>query len=117
MTMQTKTKTYDAPTRTNSSPVYDLLLTDSLCNENSRLTDEEKELYEALCNNDIKTMWGETIRQCIETIGQTGDYEMFRKLVKSLQQQADEVPEAIESIIGADSLSALRKVSSQSYSS
>jgi hypothetical protein len=110
--MSTKTKLYVYPTADNS-PVYNLLPTHSICNENSRLTDEEKELYEALCRNDIKTMWGETIRYCIETIGQTGDYEMFRKLVKSLQEQAEEVPEAIENIIGAECLCALRKVSSR----
>jgi hypothetical protein len=111
--MQTKTKTYATTATTGNSPVYDLLLTDSLCNENSRLTDEEKELYQALCNVSAKTLWGNGINHCMQRVKATGNADLFRELVKSLGCQLEDCPQIMKSIIGAECLCALRKVSSR----
>jgi hypothetical protein len=110
--MQTKTKLYATSTRTDNSPVYNLLPAHSICNENSRLTDTEKELYKALSKVSTKTLWGAAIQDCLQRFDSTGNRELFTELSMSLASQLKDSNEIMLKIIGEDGVSALRKVSS-----
>jgi hypothetical protein len=108
--MSTKTKLY-ATSRTDNSPVYNLLPAHSICNENSRLTDQEKELYQALCKVSSKTLWGAAIKDCLQRFDSTGNRELFTELSMSLASQLKDSNKIMLKIIGEDGVSALRKVS------
>jgi hypothetical protein len=104
--MQTKTKLYVHPTADNS-PVYNLLPAHSICNENSRLTDTEKELYKALCKVSTKTLWGAAIKDCLQRFDSTGDRELFTELSMSLASQLKDSPQVMKNIIGTEAYTVL----------
>jgi hypothetical protein len=105
--MQTKTKTYAISTRTNNSPVYGLLPSHSICNENSRLTDKEKELFQALCETKGTSTYAGTIRQICKEVEQSGDSNLFRELINMIQDMGQDNPRLIKNIIGTEAYTVL----------
>jgi hypothetical protein len=105
--MQTKTKLYATSTGTDNSPVYNLLPAHSICNENSRLTDKEKELYKALCKVSTKTLWGAAIKDCLQRFDSTGNRELFTELSISLASQLKDSPQVMKNILGTEAYTVL----------
>jgi hypothetical protein len=109
--MQTKTKLY-AHTTTGNSLMDGFLPTTHCTGSNNGLSNQEKELYKALCKVSSKTLWGAAIKDCLQRFDSTGNRELFTELSMSLASQLKDSNEIMLKIIGEDGVSALRKVSS-----
>jgi hypothetical protein len=105
--MQTKTKTYANSTTADNSPVYNLLPSHSICNENSRLTDKENELLKTLCQSKSKSSYARTIRQICKEVEQSGDSNLFRELINMIQDMGQDNPRLIKNIIGTEAYTVL----------
>lgn len=93
-------------------------------NQYNLLTEDEKELFDALKNLQGGGMWGEGIRSWFQTIDneeevwkcavdnqvQQGTAEGFRHLIQSLQEQASDNPALMLRILGAEAYELLMRL-------
>jgi hypothetical protein len=108
--MSTKTKLYVYPTADNS-PVYNLLPAHSICNENSRLTDTEKELLKAIGNTKSKSAYAGIIRQRCQEIERSSDVVLFTELIETLSSQLNDCEATMQNILSESGISALKNLS------
>jgi hypothetical protein len=104
--MQTKTKLY-AHTTTGNSLMDGFLPTTHCTGSNNGLSNQEKELYKALCHSKGKSSYARTIRQVCKEVERTGDVRMFRELINTICDMGQDNPRLLKNIIGTEAYTVL----------